>query len=377
MELFDVYPLNNISLNKAKNTHVFDNDGTKYLDFYGGHAVISIGHNNKIFRKALTKQLRKLAYYSNSVKLEIQQKYANKLSDISGCDDYNIFMCNSGAEAIENALKIASFHNKKKKVIAFNASFHGRTAGAVAITDNASIKAPINDDSHVIFLPLNDKKALINTFKKDKDICAVIIEPIQGVAGIIEAELEFLQLIQDLCNKNNAVFIADEIQCGCGRTGKYFAHQWAGVQPHLITMAKGIGNGFPVAAVLIHSSIEAKHGMLGSTFGGGPLACAAAIAVIDEIEANNLMQNAQELGEYIISKLSQLPHIKSIRGKGLIIGLEFDFPINDLRNQLLYEEKIFTGNASNKNTLRLLPSLTIKKEHIDSLFIALEKLIKE
>jgi acetylornithine/N-succinyldiaminopimelate aminotransferase len=346
MKLFDVYPLFNINLQRGEGCYVYDDKDTKYLDFYGGHAVISIGHAHPHYIKKLENQLHQLSFYSNSVQIEIQQELANKLGQLSGYDDYNLFLCNSGAEAVENALKVASFHNNRKKVIAFKGAFHGRTSGAVAITDNAKIKPPVNDDSHVIFLDFNDTENLQKAFSEN-EICAVIIEPIQGVNGIYEPEISFLQLIQQLCNDHNALFIADEIQCGYGRSGKFFAHQFADVQPDVITMAKGMGNGFPIAGILIHPKIAAKYGMLGTTFGGAPLACAAGLAVLEVIENENLINNAIETGNYLMEQCKQLPQVIEIRGKGLMIGIEFDFPIKELREKLVYEHHIFVGNSNN------------------------------
>ncbi|HUM52750.1 MAG TPA: aminotransferase class III-fold pyridoxal phosphate-dependent enzyme [Chitinophagales bacterium] len=374
MKLFDVYPLFNINLTKGKGCYVYDDKNVKYLDFYGGHAVISIGHTHEYYVKKITEQLHQLSFYSNSVQIEIQQQLANKLGQLSGYDDYNLFLCNSGAEAIENALKVASFHNNRKKVIAFKGAFHGRTSGAVAVTDNPKIKPPINDDSHVIFLNFNDEESLQNAFLQN-EICAVIIEPIQGVNGIYEPSVSFFQLIQKLCNENNALFIADEIQCGYGRSGKFFAHLFANVQPDVITMAKGMGNGFPIAGILIHPKVAAKYGMLGTTFGGAPLACAAGIAVLEVIENENLIENAIEVGNYLIEQCMLLQNVKEVRGKGLMIGIEFDFPIKELRDKLIYEHQIFVGNSNQPNTLRLLPSLTITKTEVDILIDAISKIL--
>jgi acetylornithine/N-succinyldiaminopimelate aminotransferase len=372
MKLFDVYPLFNINLKRGEGCYVYDDKDTKYLDFYGGHAVISIGHAHPHYVKKLENQLHQLSFYSNSVQIEIQQALASKLGQLSGYDDYNLFLCNSGAEAVENALKVTSFHNNRKKVIAFKGAFHGRTSGAVAITDNAKIKPPVNDDSHVIFLDFNDTENLQKAFSEN-EICAVIIEPIQGVNGIYEPEISFLQLIQQLCNNHNALFIADEIQCGYGRSGKFFAHQFADVQPDVITMAKGMGNGFPIAGILIHPKIAAKYGMLGTTFGGAPLACAAGLAVLEVIENENLINNAIETGNYLMEECKQLPQVKEIRGKGLMIGIEFNFPIKELREKLVYEHHIFVGNSNNANTLRLLPSLTVTKVEVDLVMNAINK----
>lgn len=372
MTLFDVYPLFNVSLTKGKGCFVWDDKGTRYLDFYGGHAVISIGHTNEHYVQRITAQLEQLAFYSNSVRIPIQDEYATLLGRVSGYDDYHLFLCNSGAEAVENALKVASFVNGRKKIIAFKGAFHGRTSGAVAITDNPAIKPPVNDDAHVLFLNFNDSAALEKAFA-EHDICAVIIEPIQGVNGIYEPTPAFLKDIQRLCQAHGAFFIADEIQCGFGRSGQFFAHQLAGVQPDLITMAKGMGNGFPIAGVLIHPKIAAKYGMLGTTFGGAPLACAAGLAVLEEIEKHQLIPQAATLGNYLMDECRQLPEVKEVRGKGLMIGVEFNFPIKALREKLVYEHHIFVGNSSNPNTLRLLPSLTITKEEIDLFLEAIKK----
>lgn len=373
MNLFDVYPLFNINLIKGEGCYVYDDKGTQYLDFYGGHAVISIGHAHEYYVKKLESQLHQLSFYSNSVHLNIQQQLAAKLGKLSGYNNYNLFLCNSGAEAVENALKVASFHNSRKKVIAFKGAFHGRTAGAVAVTDNPKIKPPINEDTHVLFLDFDDEKKLKEAFLQH-EICAVIIEPIQGVNGIYEPSISFLQLIQQLCKEYNALFIADEIQCGYGRSGKFFAHQFANVQPDIITMAKGMGNGFPIAGILIHPKILAKYGMLGTTFGGAPLACAAGLAVLEVIEKENLIENAVTLGNYLKEQCEQLPHINEVRGKGLMIGIEFNFPIKELREKLVYEHHIFVGNSNNINTIRLLPSLTISKKEIDILMNGLKSI---
>jgi len=371
MKLFDVYPLFNVNLVKGEGSYVYDDNGTQYLDFYGGHAVISIGHAHPYYVNKLEEQIHQLSFYSNSVHIDIQQKLADKLGQLSGYDNYSLFLCNSGAEAVENALKVASFHNNRKKVIAFRGAFHGRTSGAVAVTDNPKIKPPVNDDSHVIFLDFNDEAWLKRAFAEN-EICAVIIEPIQGVNGIYEPNVSFLQLIQTLCNEHNALFIADEIQCGYGRSGKFFAHQFAYVQPDVITMAKGMGNGFPIAGILIHPKIQAKYGMLGTTFGGAPLACAAGLAVLEVIEQERLIENTIEVGQYLLEQCKQLPQVKDIRGKGLMIGIEFNFPIKELREKLVYEHHIFVGNSNHPNTLRLLPSLTITKAEVDLLMNAIK-----
>lgn len=374
MDLFKVYPLLDVELESGKGVFVFDKNGQKYLDFYGGHAVISVGHAHPYYIKALNEQLEKLVFYSNSVHLDIQQKLAEKLGQISGYTNYNLFLINSGAEANENALKLASFYNKRKKVIAFSGAFHGRTAAAVAVTDNPKIKPAINPDDHVIFLPFNDNVALKKTFKEQgHEICAVIVEPIQGVNGIYEASASFLEKIQELCHQNDAIFIADEVQCGFARSGRFFAHQFANVQPDIITTAKGMGNGFPVGGVLINEKIQAVYGMLGTTFGGSPLACAATLAVLEIIENEHLIENTQQMGQYLLDNLKNIKGLKQIRGKGLILGLEFEEPIKDLRNNLLFKHQIFTGNSNNPNTLRVLPSLAIQKEEIDLFLNALKK----
>jgi len=363
MNLFDVYPLYDIHLEKGRGCYVYDNNGEKYLDFYGGHAVISIGHSHPHYVKAIRKQVKKLAYYSNSVHLDLQDKLAEQLGSISGYDDYQLFLCNSGAEAVENALKLASFITGRKTVIAMKGAFHGRTSGAAAVTDNPKIKPPINDDSHVVFVPMNDVEALENAFAQH-DICAVIIEPIQGVHGIYTADPGYLRQIEKLCASYGSMFIADEIQCGYGRTGKFFAHQHAAVRPNLITMAKGMGNGFPIGGVLIQQDIKAWHGMLGTTFGGSPLACRAALAVLEVMEEEALMENVEKNGAYLDQLLELIPGVKEIRGSGLIKGVEFNFPIKELRQTLATEMHILTGNANHPNTLRLLPPLNIGKKDI-------------
>jgi acetylornithine/N-succinyldiaminopimelate aminotransferase len=363
MKLFDVYPLFDLTLTKGKGAYVWDDKGKKYLDFYGGHAVISIGHAHDHWQKRIRKQLKKLPYYSNSVKLPIQEKLAKKLGKLSGYDDYSLFLCNSGAEANENALKIASFHNGRKTVIAFKGAFHGRSAGAVAVTDNQKIKPAVNPDDHVVFLPFNDTDALKAAFA-EHEVAAVILELVQGVNGIYEPNPEFVRLISGLCEEHNALFIADEIQSGYGRTGKFFAHQWAEVRPDLITMAKGMGNGFPVAGVLISPKVSAWYGMLGTTFGGAPLACAAALSVLEVMEEEHLVEHAGIMGHLLSSALAELPGVKEVRGKGLMIGVEMEYPIKDMRNALLFEHHLLTGNASNANTIRLLPPMNITKQQV-------------
>lgn len=364
MNLFDVYPLFNINLVKGEGSHVWDDKGEKYLDFYGGHAVISIGHSHPHYVKSITQQLHKIGFYSNSVIITLQQELANKLGALSGYHNYNLFLCNSGAEANENAFKLASFHTGKKKIISFTKSFHGRTSAAVAATDDKTIIAPINETNNFILGEWNNEDALETIFKEN-DIAAVIIEGVQGVGGINVPSTCFLQKIRALCHAFNALLICDEIQSGYGRTGKFFAHQFANIEADLITVAKGMGNGFPIAGVLIHPNIKAKHGLLGTTFGGNYLACTAAIAVLDVIEKENLIDNATQLGNYLITALQKNEGIKEVRGMGLMIGIELHTPSTPLRNQLLDEFHIFTGSSSNKNTIRILPPLTITKNEVD------------
>ncbi|WP_349352017.1 MULTISPECIES: aspartate aminotransferase family protein [unclassified Flagellimonas] len=379
MKLFDVYPLYNVTPVKAKGIEVWDEKGEKYLDFYGGHAVISIGHTHPHYVKRIKEQLEQMAFYSNSVQNPLQQALAEKLGQMSGCEDYDLFMCNSGAEANENALKMASFHTGKSKVIAFTNSFHGRTSAAVAATDNPSINAPINKQQEVTFLPLNDVDAFENAIENDS-YCAVIIEAIQGVGGLDEPTTEFFQFIAKKCKAHNIVLIADEVQSGYGRSGKFFAFQHhldtersRGVQPDIISIAKGMGNGFPVGGILIHESFKPSYGLLGTTFGGNHLACAASLAVLEVLEDENLMANAAKLGSYFKEKAAEIPEIKKVKGRGLMIGLEFDFEVADLRKKMILEQHMFTGSAKNKKLLRFLPALNITKEDIDLFFEALKK----
>jgi acetylornithine/N-succinyldiaminopimelate aminotransferase len=362
MKLFDVYPLNNIAITEAQGSYVWDADGVQYLDMYGGHAVISIGHTHPHWVKRIEDQLEKIAFYSNSVIIPIQKELAYQLGKLSGKEDYQLFLSNSGAEANENALKLASFHNGRKKIIAFNKSFHGRTSLAVAATDNPSIVAPVNETDNVIFLPFNDEQALKDCFAKNgNEISSVIIEGIQGVGGINIANVSFLQLIRQLCTEHGAVYIADSVQCGYGRSGKFFSHDFAGVNADIYTMAKGMGNGFPVAGNLIAPNIQAKHGMLGTTFGGNQLACAAALAVLEVIEEENLITNAKEKGDYLMNELKQIEGLNNVRGLGLMIG---------------FDVKIFTGEAK-PNVIRLLPSLALTKKHIDDFLESLKEAIEE
>ena len=377
MKLFDVYPLIDVTPAKAEGSYFWDENGTEYLDLYGGHAVISIGHSHPTYLKYITEQLNNIGFYSNYVKIPIQNEVAEQLTKLSGYPDYTLFLCNSGAEANENAIKLASFHTGKKKIFYFSGAFHGRTAAAVACTDNPKIVAPVNQSENFVKLPFNDLEALENEFKTNPDIAGVIVEGIQGVGGVQIPTTEFLHKIQQLCNENNAVFIADEIQSGFGRSGKFFAHQHAGVTPDIISMAKGMGNGFPVAGILISPKFKASYGLLGTTFGGNFLACAATKAVLDVIEKENLLQNAQEVGDYLVSLLQNQKNIKEIRYQGLMIGIDLAFPCNEVRNRLVKEYKMLTGNASTPNTLRVLPALNVKKEDVKKFTDALIQILQE
>lgn len=377
MKMFDVYPVYDVDIVRAEGSYVWDNKGTKYLDMYGGHAVISIGHTNPHYVKMLTDQLNRIGFYSNSVIIDQQRELAEKLGKLSGKEDYQLFLCNSGAEANENALKLASFFNGKKKVIAMEGAFHGRTSLAVAATDNPKIQAPVNQTDNVIFIPLNDEKALEEAFLANPDeISSVILEGIQGVGGIYEATPSFLRKIRSLCDQYNAVYVADSVQCGCGRTGLYYSHDCAGVSADIYSMAKGIGNGFPMGAISISPRIQPVYGMLGTTFGGNPLACTAAIAVADVIKEENLIDNAKKMGDYLIAELRQLPGVKEVRGRGLMIGVELFEEAAPLRKKLIYDEHIFVGSAGNKNVFRLLPALNISPAHCDQLLTSLKKLLK-
>ncbi len=372
MKLFDVYPLQDVVIEKGEGCYVWDDKGQKYLDFYGGHAVISIGHSHPYWKKFITDQLDKIAFYSNSVKLPVQQKLAETFGRVSGKNDYQLFLINSGAEANENALKLASFHTGRKKIVSFSKSFHGRTSLAVAVTDNPKLRARVNENENIISLPFNDREKFEKVMKEQgNEIAAVIIEAIQGVGGIRVADSGFLKLIRNLCDVHGTVMIADEVQCGYGRTGKFFASDHAGVDADIYSMAKGIGNGFPLAAIAIHPKIKAKYSMLGTTFGGNPLACAAAIAVLEVMENEKLMKNAEETGDYLLEKLSQNHVIKNVRGKGLMIGFDVPGEIKDLRKNLLFKHHIFTGSAS-PDVVRLLPPLCISKEQADVLLNAIQ-----
>lgn len=371
MNIFDVYNFWNIEPVKAQGCHVWDREGIEYTDFYGGHAVISIGHSHPRYVKAVCDQVKKIGFYSNFVKNSLQSELAMKLGEESGYPDYSLFLCNSGAEANENALKLASFYTRKKRVIAFKEAFHGRTSGAVAITDNPAIQSPFNLGHEVVFVPLNDIEAAEAEIRKG-DVAAVIIEGILGVAGIYEPDPLFLQQLASLCNSNGVVLVLDEIQSGYGRSGQFFAHQQAKIRPHLITIAKGMGNGFPVGGVMIAPQFEAKKGMLGTTFGGNHLACAASIAVLDVLKEESLVKNARETGNYLRQELSGLKGVKEIRGRGLMLGIEFSPEYSDIRDRLLFESHIFTGGAK-KNTMRLLPPLSITKKETGFLIAELKK----
>ena len=361
MNLFDVYPINEITIVKAKGSYVWDDKGEQYLDLYGGHAVISIGHTHPHWVKRIEDQLEKIAFYSNSIRIPLQQELATKLGKVSGKEDYQLFLCNSGAEANENALKMASFHNGRKKVVAFSKAFHGRTSLAVSVTDNKNYIAPVNETDNVTFLPLNDEEALEDCFEKNgKQISSVIIEGIQGVGGINVADNSFLQKIRGLCDEYGALYIADSVQCGYGRSGKFFSHDFAGVNADIYTMAKGMGNGFPVAGIIIAPHIKPKHFQLGTTFGGNHLACAAALAVLEVIEEEKLLGNATMVGKYLRDELEEIPQLKNVRGRGLMIGFDVPEELKDLKRNLLWNQKIFTGEAK-PNVIRLLPSLALKK----------------
>lgn len=377
MNLFDVYPLNNIAITEAKGSYVWDDQGVQYLDMYGGHAVISIGHTHPHWVARIEEQLEKIAFYSNSVIIPIQKQLADKLGKVSGKEDYQLFLCNSGAEANENALKLASFFNGRKKIVAFSKSFHGRTSLAVAATDNPSIVAPVNETDNVVFLPFNDEEALSKYFKEHgNDVSSVIIEGIQGVGGINIANSGFLKLIRELCTQYGAVYIADSVQCGYGRSGKFFSHDHSGVDADIYTMAKGMGNGFPVAGILIAPSIQPKFGMLGTTFGGNQLACAAALAVLETIESENLMANAKETGDYLMEQLKGIDGLKNVRGMGLMIGFDVPDEWKDLKKKLLFDFKVFTGEAK-PNVIRLLPSLALGRKQADEFLASLNEAVEE
>ncbi len=360
MKLFDVYPLFDINIVAGRGCYTYDDQGTEYLDLYGGHAVISVGHSHPTYVKRISEQVSKLGFYSNSVQNRLQEAFASKLGTASGYEDYSAFLINSGAEANENALKLASFHNGRKKVVAFKKGFHGRTSAAVRVTDNAKIVAPINEGFDVTFLPLNEIEAVRATLSKG-DVCAVIIEGIVGIGGIQVPDKKFMKELRTICTETGTILILDEIQSGYGRSGKFFAHQYFGIKPDLITVAKGIGNGFPMGALLISPLFTAVHGMLGTTFGGNHLACAAGLAVLEIMEKEQLVENAANVGAYLIDELNKIDGIKEVRGLGLMIGIEFETPIKDIRRKLLFEKHIFTG-VSGMNVIRLLPPLTLTME---------------
>ncbi len=373
MDLFNVYPLFDIEPVRAQSCYVYDKDETEYLDLYGGHAVISIGHSHPHYVDMLTKQLGKIGFYSNAVINSLQKELASKLGELSGYDDFELFLCNSGAEANENALKLASFHTNRRRVISFKKSFHGRTSAVVAITDNPKIIAPVNEGTQCTMLPLNDIEAFEKEISKE-ETCAVIIEGIQGIGGIIIPDEEFMHYVRKRCTETGTILILDEVQSGYGRSGKFFAHQYYGITPDIITLAKGMGNGFPIGGIMIAPLFEATFGMLGTTFGGNHLACSAAIAVLDVIKEENLVGNAAQIGAYLIEEIKKLPTIKEVRGHGLMIGIEFNEPIKELRTKLLFEDHIFTG-VSGTHTIRLLPPLCLNKNEADIFIDALEKRI--
>lgn len=365
MNLFDVYPINDIAITKASGSRVWDDNGQEYLDLYGGHAVISIGHTHPHWVKRIEEQLEKIAFYSNSIRIPLQTELAEKLGKISGKEDYQLFLCNSGAEANENALKLASFHNGRKKIVAFNKAFHGRTSLAVAVTDNKNYIAPVNENENITFLPFNDEAALEAHFAAEgNEISSVIIEGIQGVGGINVATESFLQKIRTLCDQYGAVYIADSVQCGYGRSGKFFSHDYAGVNADIYSMAKGIGNGFPLAAIIVAPRIKPKHFQLGTTFGGNHVACAAALAVLEVIEKEQLINNANAIGDYLAAELRKISEIENVRGRGLMIGFDVPEAIKDLKKNLLWKHKIFTGEAK-PNVIRLLPSLALTQADAD------------
>ena len=375
MKLYDVYPLFDVNIVKGEGCKVWDDKGTEYLDLYGGHAVISIGHAHPKYVEKISNQVATLGFYSNSVINTLQQNVAEQLGRISGYEEYNLFFINSGAEANENALKLSSFMNGKKRVIAFKKAFHGRTSLAVEITDNPKIIAPINANGHTTYLQLGDIEGVRAEIEKG-DVTAVIIEGIQGVGGVVIPDSGFLQQLQELCNATDTTLILDEIQSGCGRSGKFFAHQWAGIKPDIITQAKGIGNGFPIGVVLISPKFQAVYGELGTTFGGNHLACAAAAAVLEVMEEENLLENVNRVGEYLMEELKKIDGIKEVRGRGLMIGIEFEEPIKEIRRRLLFEEHVFTG-VSGTNVIRLLPPLTLSLEEAEEFIKRFRKVLSK
>ena len=370
MPLFDVYPLYDVEPTKARGVYVYDKKGKKYLDLYGGHAVISIGHGHRTYTRMLRKQLHRIGFYSNAVQNPLQEKLSTEINRQSGCTNYELFMCSSGAEANENALKLASFHTGKSRLIAFDNAFHGRTSAAVAATDNKNIQAPLNTQQQVDFIPFNDVDALEKELAKG-DVCAVIFEAIQGVGGLDEPTAAFVAQMETLCETNQTCLIADEVQSGFGRSGDFFAFQKYNINPHIISIAKGMGNGFPVGGILVHPVIKAKYGLLGTTFGGNHLACSASLAVLQVLEKEKLCDHAKAMGEYFVQRAKELPFVKTIKGRGLMLGLEFEYEVGALRKELIFKHRIFTGGSSNKNLIRILPPLNIKQKHLDQLFTAL------
>ena len=377
MKLFDVFPLFDVNIVKGRGCHVWDDKGQEYLDLYGGHAVISVGHCHPHYVEVLTRQLNRLGFYSNSVINKLQVELAERLGKVCGYDDYQLFLINSGAEANENALKLASFYNGRSRVLSAKGAFHGRTSLAVEATDNPKIIAPVNANGHVTYLPLNDLDAFKAELSKG-DVCAVIVECIQGVGGIRQATPEFMQGLRKACDETDTVLVCDEIQCGYGRSGKFFAHQYLGVRPDLITVAKGIGNGFPMGAVLIAPKFKPVYGQLGTTFGGNHLACASALAVLDIIEEEHLVENSAKVGQFLMDGIRSmhLPHVVDVRGRGLMIGVELDVPYKEIRSKLLFEEHCFTG-CSGTNVLRLLPPLCLSEAEAADFLSRLERVVKE
>lgn len=376
MNLFDVYPLYSITPEKALDCIITDENGVEYLDLYSGHGVISIGHSHPEYVNRLKEQLDKIGFYSNAIQNPLQVELAKKLGELSGYEDYSLFLCSSGAEANENALKLASFHTEKSRIIAFENSFHGRTSAAVAATDNKKIVAPMNAQQSVTFLPLNKIELVENELEKG-DVCCVIIEGIQGVGGLDEGTTEFFQALELACEKYDVVLILDEVQSGYGRSGKFFAHQYHDIKPDIISIAKGMGNGFPIGGILISPKIKASFGLLGTTFGGSHLSCAAGIAVLETIEKEKLQENTTQIYHHFLEVIKDMPYVKKIKGKGLMLGLEFDFDVSELRKKLILEKHVFTGNSSNKNLLRILPPLTIKKEAINHFVKVLKEALEE
>lgn len=376
MNLFDVYPLYDVTPVRAQDVFVYDQEGVEYLDLYGGHAVISIGHSHPNFVDKISSQLAQIAFYSNAVQNPLQQELATAIGEQSCLHNYALFLCSTGAEAIENALKLSSFHTQRKKVIAFNGAFHGRTSAAVAVTDNPGINAPLNAQHQVSFLPFNDTEALERELATEA-YCAVIFEAIQGVGGLDQPSEEFIFALESLCKKYGTCLIADEVQSGFGRSGTFFAYQKYPIAPDIITMAKGMGNGFPIGGILIHPQIKAKYGMLGTTFGGNHLACSASLAVLEVMKKDHLQEHAKNLEAYFRTKAGEIAEIKKVKGRGLMLGIEFEFEVGALRKQLIYEHHIFTGGSSNKNLIRILPPLTVQKNHFDQFFDALKKSLEK